>query len=416
MKSNSRYFIISICVFLTDISQAQWTKQKSVTDQNLNSIYFPTNEIGYAVGGSNKSGIIIQTNDKGDHWSDAMTHSSILTDVFFVGNTGYAVGNDRDTLLKIQSVWWTAWGKQKFQGLHKWDRPFTKIFFTGDSIGYSPGYKTFDGGLNWVKQDSAINRFPHIATDIWFTNDSTGYIAGHDYWGTIYKTTNKGNSWKPVNIPSYIWEVYAVHFPTPNIGYASGLQLLKGKKTDVIIKTTDNGENWDTVATFPAQVKIILSSLRCTDNNICYAVGNRGIILKTTDGGKYWNYQPSGTLQNLNKIFFTDTKSGYIVGDSGTILKTINGGDIAGIKVPDISISVKLYPNPFDISANLVIEGNIPWQATIKLNDLAGRQILQKRIEDKNKLIEREQLPAGMYFYTISNANKLLKTGKLLVQ
>jgi len=326
------------------------------------------------------------------------------------------VGNDRDTLLKIQSIWWTAWGKQKLQGLST-SRPITRIFFTNDSVGYTPGYITGDSGRTWKVQDNTINRFPHLATDIWFTNDSTGFIAGYDYWGNIYKTTNKGNDWKQVKIPSFIWELYSIHFPNPNIGYATGLQRVDGKYKDVIIKTIDNGNTWDTVATIPSLINIKLSSIRCTEMNTCYAVGNRGTIIKTTDGGKSWKFQSSGTIQNLNKIFFTDAQTGHIVGDSGVILKTINGGDIAGISDPvSKSLSVKIYPNPFKTNTTIFIEGIPPANAIFKLTDITGREILQSPIKDQNTLIEREQLPAGLYFYTINSTKGLLKSGKLIAE
>lgn len=74
-------------------------------------------------------------------------------------------------------------GKQNLQGLTASDRPLNKIFFTNASNGYIPGYKTLDSGLNWIKQDSFINQWPHNATDIWFANNSTGFITGNDYWG-----------------------------------------------------------------------------------------------------------------------------------------------------------------------------------------------------------------------------------------
>jgi len=73
-----------------------------------------------------------------------------------------------------------------------------------------------------------------------------------------------------------------------------------------------------------------LHSVYFTDVNTGYAVGDSGIILKTTNGGIGWIQQNSGITDNLYSVFFTSLNTGYAVGGSvqqfGFILKTINGG------------------------------------------------------------------------------------------
>jgi len=60
--------------------------------------------------------------------------------------------------------------------------------------------------------------------------------------------------------------------------------------------------------------------------NIGYAVGEEGIIFKTTNGGANWFSQFSATTNPLYCVFFLNPDLGYAVGANGTILKTINGG------------------------------------------------------------------------------------------
>ena len=60
-----------------------------------------------------------------------------------------------------------------------------------------------------------------------------------------------------------------------------------------------------------------------------WAVGARGIILSTEDGGESWTPQPTpreahGRL--LFKLFFRDALTGWVVGSNGTILHTQDGG------------------------------------------------------------------------------------------
>ncbi|MEO8513535.1 MAG: YCF48-related protein [Ignavibacteria bacterium] len=58
-----------------------------------------------------------------------------------------------------------------------------------------------------------------------------------------------------------------------------------------------------------------------------WAVGNNGIILRSTNGGLNWVAQPSGTTNNLNYILFRGDSIGYIAGNSGTILRSLNSGN-----------------------------------------------------------------------------------------
>lgn len=71
--------------------------------------------LGYSVGGSGKLDVIIQTDDGGKNWYESITHSSPLTDVFFMVIEVAVVGNDRDSLLKIKSIWWTSWGNKIYK-------------------------------------------------------------------------------------------------------------------------------------------------------------------------------------------------------------------------------------------------------------------------------------------------------------
>ena len=85
---------------------------------------------------------------------------------------------------------------------------------------------------------------------------------------------------------------------------------------------------------------ITLRSVVMTDNNTGYAVGgdilidgpdvlDRGIILKTTNGGVNWFSQTDINFSKiLYSIFFIDNQTGYAAGRDGSefaILKTTNG-------------------------------------------------------------------------------------------
>lgn len=64
-----------------------------------------------------------------------------------------------------------------------------------------------------------------------------------------------------------------------------------------------------------------------TDANTGYAVGDQGIIYKTTDAGAIWLPQNSGTTENFYGVQFTDANTGYVISqNSSSIFKTTNAG------------------------------------------------------------------------------------------
>jgi len=67
-------------------------------------------------------------------------------------------------------------------------------------------------------------------------------------------------------------------------------------------------------------------SVSFTDSNTGWAVGDNGVIVKSTDGGEHWILQSSGVVSPLRSVYFIDSNTGWAVGDGGIILHTTNGG------------------------------------------------------------------------------------------
>ena len=63
------------------------------------------------------------------------------------------------------------------------------------------------------------------------------------------------------------------------------------------------------------------------DGQHIWVTGSGGAIVHSSDGGKSWQGQVSGTREALNSITFTaDGQRGWAVGSAGTILHTADGG------------------------------------------------------------------------------------------
>lgn len=117
----------------------------------------------------------------------------------------------------------------------------------------------------------------------------------------------------PVPTYDHLWGSCKV---TEQIAYLAGNRGL-------IMKTTDGGETWSKL---PSQTTRNLFSITFTDQNNGWCAGEEGIILHTTNGGSTWTQQSSPIATHLNSIIFIDANNGWACGPLGKILVTNNGG------------------------------------------------------------------------------------------
>lgn len=92
--------------------------------------------------------------------------------------------------------------------------------------------------------------------------------------------------------------------------------------TGLILKTTDGGSTWNSQT---SGTTTNLRSVHFADANQGWAVGVSGLILISTDGGTSWTQETSGVSTELRRVFFVNANTGYAVGATGTILKRTSG-------------------------------------------------------------------------------------------
>lgn len=65
---------------------------------------------------------------------------------------------------------------------------------------------------------------------------------------------------------------------------------------------------------------------RAGSGQVACAVGFRGTVLWTTDGGQTWTKKNTGVTVNLQDVDLLDEKTAVIVGENGTVVRTSDGG------------------------------------------------------------------------------------------
>ncbi|MDI6766737.1 MAG: YCF48-related protein [Bacteroidota bacterium] len=178
---------------------------------------------------------------------------------------------------------------------------------------------TKDGGKNWSKSLTPINIF------CWTFFDSlNGFAGGED---TIYATIDGGVTWQAQTIePGVRFGIMDIYFVDKKNGWAVG-----GSSTiwdaGIILNTTDGGKYWK-INEHPSGVTGY--AVYFTDSLHGYVVGSNppffeGVIYVTSNGGVSWiiHYLPCTWL---NDVVFTDDSTGWVIGYDGFIWNTTDRG------------------------------------------------------------------------------------------
>lgn len=145
--------------------------------------------------------------------------------------------------------------------------------------------------------------------------------------GLVMKTTDDGETWyKQFYVGNNMFWFTDASFPNANIGYIVGKASVESD-SGIIMRSNDGGLNW-----FQQQViGLSLHSLYgvCFINSDTgWVVGTAGAILRTTNGGQFWEDQSSPSFGlDLQRVYFTDARNGWAVGRWGSIIRTTNGGE-----------------------------------------------------------------------------------------
>ncbi len=84
-------------------------------------------------------------------------------------------------------------------------------------------------------------------------------------------------------------------------------------------------DDWELQNPYPTAN--LLSDISFVNDSTGWIVGERGTILRTTDGGQTWDIQQSGTRLWLMNVSFTDENTGFASGNNSMVVYTLNGGE-----------------------------------------------------------------------------------------
>jgi photosystem II stability/assembly factor-like uncharacterized protein len=107
--------------------------------------------------------------------------------------------------------------------------------------------------------------------DVCFINSDTGFAVGQSYWDLSTKDFKS-----------------------------------------TLISTFDKGAHWNLIDPGSG---LSLNAINCVGKQYLWAVGDRGILLRSVDGGKIWNSSTIDSYYNLTGIYFIDQNNGWAIGE-----------------------------------------------------------------------------------------------------
>lgn len=200
-------------------------------------------------------------------------------------------------------------------------------------------FKSSDSGQTWVqkafveqikKKVITINEVG-TSTLVFDPNNFNILYLGTQFEG-IYRTLDGGDSWQILNLPKGNYPTISIDPTNSNIIYtATGSSILK---------TTDGGENWETIYVEPKGQAITSIKINFNDTSQIYITTSGGGVLKSLDYGNNWTVLE--WLGDGIKNFFLSSKDYrtiYVITNKG-LQKSPNGGETWD----DLNEGLKDYP------------------------------------------------------------------------
>lgn len=286
----------------------------------LMDIEFLNRRLGWLVG---RIGIFSSTNG-GKTWlrvgpglAVTETVTSFLLRILTPVSRVYFVDEKTGWVQRLDGLLKTEDGGKNWALVTAWKEParqaFTDFSFFDDKSGWALSLDqsvshTSDGGRSWVKQTQFVGGNALKAAsknECWIVGDR----------GKILRTSDVGNTWTASSVGT--------------IEDLSDIVLIGARNawaisSKAIYASEDFGKNWQPLVRAPSNSPIF-RSIRFASRLKGWVVADNGRILHTSDGGRTWSNQKSGTKENLKRISVVDQNTAWVIGDS-VLLRTSDGG------------------------------------------------------------------------------------------
>ncbi|HEX4148832.1 MAG TPA: YCF48-related protein, partial [Pirellulales bacterium] len=294
-------------IWQTTDGGARWELQASGVGCRLESVQFVDAQNGWAAGGLNHPysqtthGVLLRTHDGGRTWQrdNNLMLPALKRVKFFNAGRGWALGQSSPlfaTGLFSTDDAGRSWAPQCGTSIQSWS--------TGDFLDATTGMVASRSGSLGAAQRGAIEEQPspgglRNVRRIKFSGPKSGWLVGDG--GLILTTADRGRSWQPpASGPA---QMVGTDFDFQALEVRDAKCWIAGSPGTRVMYTGDGGQSWQAFATGQ---NAPLTAISFVDEQHGWAVGELGVILRTSDGGRTWQRQRSTAKRAALLAFFSE--------------------------------------------------------------------------------------------------------------
>lgn len=415
-------FIVSLafvsCTIGTLFSTQNWSVTYTGQPNTLRGICFLNDNIGFVVGDH----VFLKTTNGGNNWLSNLNRLNLQSVYFLNNQTGFVAGNSNDSgfILKTTDNGsnWSNFYLSEYPLAHDYGNIFFKDNNTGYLVQpYKGYYRTTNGGLFWVFKDYPYGRIQDFK---WIGNlfYKIG-SSGSGYQKATYWTSSDETNW---GAPYYCDECDNNEYGISVSIYDTVSYLVTEQNGNKYVRRKSNSNQvWQTIGSGGNVFAYYF--VNKTSFHFGHLYNSKTYLHSTSNAGYTWinDTLPDFTIRNM---FFVNQSTGYAVGENGLIAKTTNGGGAIGIQtlsteVPGQYLLSQNYPNPFNPKTN--IEFDIVKNGYVKVTvfDVLGEEItilVDQELQVGSYQVDwiATNYPSGIYFYRL-DAKDFTMTKKMVL-
>ena len=261
-----------------------WEIQASPTRRALFTVRFVSASDGWITG---SYGTVLRSRNSGKSWHAQPLNISehLFASHWLDENHGWLAGSRGMTIQTSDAG--RSWNKNVVPG----DFTFNAVTFAGGSRGWLAGefgviFQSSDGGKSWVKQKSPVEvSFDSGASQnlfaLLFTAPTNGYAFGLD---GVVLNTHDGSRWEIVRQRENSRGITARHHLFAAAEFNGRIWAI-GERGTLLHSDVHNLQWRQAELQIP---RLSLNAIAFGKDGFGLVVGNRGLVLRTDDGGKSW--------------------------------------------------------------------------------------------------------------------------------
>jgi hypothetical protein len=185
-------------------------------------------------------------------------------------------------------------------------------------------YRSTDNGTSWTEANNGLfyqGQTPYV--DAFVASPVPGRTTSNvfaSYHGNVFVSTDNGATWENTGWPLYIGDAHSL--------IINGGMLYGASPGEIWKYSLAADSSW---VVQQSGINDSLTAVMAVNNNIVWAGGTNGKVLRTINGGTTWNSVGGGVISTdiVNTVEALDANTALVAAyttTGGKIFKTINGG------------------------------------------------------------------------------------------